>query len=152
MSGYDFMSRGTQAMQDDDSANPAMLSVLDGEALWNAADGATSKSCADCHGDARLSMKGVAARYPAIDRAGSRPVEHIASAPRQVYDVTGAGDTVLATVSLAISAGASYRDAMELAAEAAAIAVSTMGTATVKLNELESALNVAVQPSAGAVR
>ena len=29
--------------------------------------------------------------------AGSRPVEHIASAPRQVYDVTGAGDTVLAT-------------------------------------------------------
>ena len=75
MSGYDFMSRGTQAMQDDDSANPGMLWVLDGEALWNAADGATSKSCADCHGDARLSMKGVAARYPAIDRAGSRPVD-----------------------------------------------------------------------------
>jgi hypothetical protein len=49
--------------------------VLDGGALWNAADGATSKSCADCHGDARLSMKGVAARYPAIDRAGSRPVD-----------------------------------------------------------------------------
>jgi D-beta-D-heptose 7-phosphate kinase/D-beta-D-heptose 1-phosphate adenosyltransferase len=69
-----------------------------------------------------------------------------------VYDVTGAGDTVLATVSLAVSAGASYRDAMELAAEAAAIAISTMGTATVKLDELASALNVAVQPSAGAVR
>lgn len=84
--------------------------------------------------------------------AGSRSVEHISSAPRQVYDVTGAGDTVLATVSLAVSAGASYRDAMELAAEAAAIAISTMGTATVKLDELASALNVAVQPSAGAVR
>lgn len=84
--------------------------------------------------------------------AGSQPVEHIASAPRQVYDVTGAGDTVLATVSLAISAGASYRTAMELAAEAAAIAISTMGTATVKLNELESALNLAVQPGAGAIR
>jgi D-beta-D-heptose 7-phosphate kinase/D-beta-D-heptose 1-phosphate adenosyltransferase len=84
--------------------------------------------------------------------AGSRSVEHIYSAPRQVYDVTGAGDTVLATVSLAVSAGASYRDAMELAAEAAAIAISTMGTATVKLDELASALNVAVQPSAGAVR
>jgi D-beta-D-heptose 7-phosphate kinase/D-beta-D-heptose 1-phosphate adenosyltransferase len=84
--------------------------------------------------------------------AGSEAVEHIASTPRQVYDVTGAGDTVLATVSLAISAGASYRNAMELAAEAAAIAISTMGTATVKLKELETALNAAVQPSAGAVR
>ena len=80
--------------------------------------------------------------------ADSRPIEHIASAPRQVYDVTGAGDTVLATLSLAISAGASYRDAMELAAEAAAIAISTMGTATVKLLELEIALHARVQPSA----
>jgi D-beta-D-heptose 7-phosphate kinase/D-beta-D-heptose 1-phosphate adenosyltransferase len=84
--------------------------------------------------------------------ADSRPVEHLASAPRQVYDVTGAGDTVLATVSLAISAGASYRDAMELASEAAAIAISTMGTATVKLPQLETALNAPVLPSAGAVR
>ena len=79
--------------------------------------------------------------------ADSRPIEHIASAPRQVYDVTGAGDTVLATISLAISAGASYRDAMELAAEAAAIAISTMGTATVKLLELETALHARVQSS-----
>ena len=84
--------------------------------------------------------------------AGSGPVEHLAPAPRQVYDVTGAGDTVLATVSLAISAGASYRDAMELASEAAAIAISTMGTATVKLPQLETALNAPVLPSAGAVR
>jgi D-beta-D-heptose 7-phosphate kinase/D-beta-D-heptose 1-phosphate adenosyltransferase len=84
--------------------------------------------------------------------AGSQAVEHIVSAPRQVYDVTGAGDTVLAAVSLAISAGASYRSAMELAAEAAGIAISTMGTATVKLAELETALNIAVQPSAGAIR
>jgi D-beta-D-heptose 7-phosphate kinase/D-beta-D-heptose 1-phosphate adenosyltransferase len=80
--------------------------------------------------------------------ADSGPIEHIASAPRQVYDVTGAGDTVLATLSLALSAGASYRDAMELAAEAAAIAISTMGTATVKLHELETALHARVQPSA----
>ena len=34
-SGYDFMSRETRAMQDDDTANPGMLWVLDGEALWN---------------------------------------------------------------------------------------------------------------------
>ncbi|MCX6626479.1 MAG: PfkB family carbohydrate kinase [Candidatus Solibacter sp.] len=73
--------------------------------------------------------------------ADSRPVEHHAPAPRQVYDVTGAGDTVLATLSLAIAAGASYRDAMKLAAEAAAIAIGTMGTATVKLLQLETALS-----------
>ena len=79
-------------------------------------------------------------------------MEHIASAPRQVYDVTGAGDTVLATLSLAICAGASYRDAMELAAEAAAIAISTMGTATVKLSQLENAWSSALRSNSGALR
>jgi D-beta-D-heptose 7-phosphate kinase/D-beta-D-heptose 1-phosphate adenosyltransferase len=73
--------------------------------------------------------------------ADSKPVEQVVSAPRQVYDVTGAGDTVLATLSLAISAGASHRDAMELASEAGAIAVSTMGTAAVTLPQLEAAWN-----------
>ncbi len=72
--------------------------------------------------------------------AGARPIERLASAPRQVFDVTGAGDTVLATLSLAISAGAAYRDAMELSSEAAAIAISTVGTATVKLPQLEAAM------------
>jgi D-beta-D-heptose 7-phosphate kinase/D-beta-D-heptose 1-phosphate adenosyltransferase len=84
--------------------------------------------------------------------AAGRPVEHLSSAPRQVYDVTGAGDTVLATVSLAISAGASYRDAMELASEAAAIAISTVGTATVKLAALEAVFTGRMQPAAGAAR
>ena len=73
-SSYDDMSRETRAMQDDDTSNPAMLSVLDGEALWNTKAGASGKSCADCHGDARLSMKGVAARYPAYDEAAGRAV------------------------------------------------------------------------------
>jgi len=72
---------------------------------------------------------------------GSRAVEQVAPVPRQVFDVTGAGDTVLAALSLAISAGASKRDAMELASEAAAIAISTIGTATVSLAELEAAVN-----------
>jgi rfaE bifunctional protein kinase chain/domain len=72
--------------------------------------------------------------------ADAEPLEYLFSAPRQVYDVTGAGDTVLATLSLAISAGASYREAMELASEAAAIAISTMGTAAVNVRQLETAL------------
>jgi len=73
-SSYEDMSRDTKAMQDDDTANPAMLSVLDGEALWQAKAGASGKSCADCHGDAKTSMKGVAARHPAFDEATGRPV------------------------------------------------------------------------------
>jgi sulfur-oxidizing protein SoxA len=73
-SGYAFMSRESQAMQDDDATNPGMLWVLEGESLWNSAEGAANKSCADCHGDGRLSMKGVAARYPAFDPARSHPV------------------------------------------------------------------------------
>ncbi len=66
-SGYEFMGRDTRAMQDDDASNPATLWVLDGEALWRARAGATGKACADCHGDAAASMRGVAARYPAYD-------------------------------------------------------------------------------------
>jgi sulfur-oxidizing protein SoxA len=48
--------------------------VLDGEALWKRPAGAAGKSCADCHGDARASMKGVAARHPAFSEARGRPV------------------------------------------------------------------------------
>ena len=73
-SGYEFMSRETRAMQDDDVTNPGMLWVLDGEALWNRKEGAAARACADCHGDARARMKGVAARHPAWDAASGRPV------------------------------------------------------------------------------
>ena len=74
-SGYDFMAPETRAMQDDDTANPAILWVLDGETLWQRKEGSAGKSCADCHGDARTSMKGVAARYPAFNAARARPVD-----------------------------------------------------------------------------
>jgi sulfur-oxidizing protein SoxA len=73
-SGYSFMGPDTRAMQDDDTANPGMLFVLDGGALWNNKAGAAGKACADCHGDARASMKGAAARYPAFDKSLGRPV------------------------------------------------------------------------------
>jgi L-cysteine S-thiosulfotransferase len=73
-SGTGFMTPDTRAMQDDDTANPGMLWVLDGEALWKRKAGAAEKACADCHNDARSSMKGVAARYPAFDKALGRPV------------------------------------------------------------------------------
>ena len=72
-SGYDFMSRQTRAMQDDDATNPGMLWVLEGEALWKQKP-TSARACADCHGDARQSMKGVAARYPSFDREFKRPL------------------------------------------------------------------------------
>ena len=73
-SGYADLGRETKAMQDDDTANPGMLAVLDGEALWETKAGNAGRACADCHGDARTGMKGVAARYPAFEPALNRPV------------------------------------------------------------------------------
>jgi len=66
---YADMGRETRAMQDDDATNPATLWVLDGETLWQRKAGAAGQSCADCHRDARDSMKGVAAHHPAFDAA-----------------------------------------------------------------------------------
>ena len=74
-SGYEFMSRETRAMQDDDAANPAVLWLQDGEALWNRKVGVADKSCADCHGEVGKSMKGVAARYPAFDFSVNRLID-----------------------------------------------------------------------------
>lgn len=74
-SGFDFMRPETQAMQRDDGLNPAMLWLREGEALWSTKAGAANKSCADCHGDAKTSMRGVAARYPAWSTELSRPVD-----------------------------------------------------------------------------
>ena len=74
-SGLTFMTPETQTMQNDDTANPGMLWVLDGEALWNRKESNAGKACADCHGNAGASMKGVAARYPAFDKMLGRPVD-----------------------------------------------------------------------------
>ncbi|MDB5638665.1 MAG: sulfur oxidation c-type cytochrome SoxA [Bradyrhizobium sp.] len=74
-SGFSFMTTDTKAMQNDDTTNPGMLWVLDGETLWKSKTGAAGKACADCHDDARASMKGVAARYPAFDKELARPVD-----------------------------------------------------------------------------
>jgi len=74
-SGYEFMSRETRAMQEDETTNPGTLWVLDGETLWSRRIGDAGRACADCHGDAKSSMKGVAARYPAFDASRGRPID-----------------------------------------------------------------------------
>lgn len=71
--GYDDMGPALRQMQDDDTANPAMLYVQTGESLWKEKVGAAGKACADCHADG--SMKGVAARFPAIPKGADQPVD-----------------------------------------------------------------------------
>ena len=67
-------ARETRAMQDDDTANPGFLWVQQGEALWSQPVGNAGRSCADCHGAAPTSMRGVAARYPVFDALLGRPI------------------------------------------------------------------------------
>jgi D-beta-D-heptose 7-phosphate kinase/D-beta-D-heptose 1-phosphate adenosyltransferase len=59
---------------------------------------------------------------------------------RQVFDVSGAGDTVLAVLGLAVASGASFAEGAILANTAAGIVVGKVGTATVSGKELEAAL------------
>jgi sulfur-oxidizing protein SoxA len=73
-SGFENMGRATQAMQQDDTLNPGMLWVGEGEALWNRPAGAGGKACIHCHAAAASSMRGVAARYPAFDERLARPL------------------------------------------------------------------------------
>ena len=65
---------------------------------------------------------------------------HIASLAREVYDVSGAGDTVIATASLALLSGSSIQEAAYLANTAAGIVVGKIGTATASSSELLNAL------------
>ena len=65
---------------------------------------------------------------------------HIKTKARQVFDVSGAGDTVAAVLGLALSSGASYKKAASLANTAAGIVVGKIGTATVSLEEFQEKL------------
>lgn len=68
------------------------------------------------------------------------PTIYIPTAAREVYDVSGAGDTVIAVFALALAAKASLREAAELSNLAAGIVVAKIGTATVLPKELEAAV------------
>jgi sulfur-oxidizing protein SoxA len=74
-SGLSFAGADVRAMQADDAANPGMLWVERGERLWNASQGAAAASCASCHGAAKVSMRGVATRYPAFDATAGALVD-----------------------------------------------------------------------------
>ncbi len=66
-SGLAYQGEDIRRLQADDFANPAMLWAERGAAAWQQRRGTANKSCADCHGAAEQSMRGVAARLPAWD-------------------------------------------------------------------------------------
>ena len=72
-----------------------------------------------------------------------QPAFHVAAYAREVFDVTGAGDTVVATLALALAARVAIEQAVELASVAAAVSVSKRGTATVSPGELLAAIDAA---------
>ncbi|MCF6321732.1 MAG: sulfur oxidation c-type cytochrome SoxA [Rhizobiaceae bacterium] len=72
-SGWRFRSPETQALQLDDFENPAFPAVDTGETLWNTVEGTEGKSCAACHDNAEVSMKGVRAQFPKWNAALQRP-------------------------------------------------------------------------------
>lgn len=107
-----------------DGAAAALAPILDGAALLvtRGADGMT------------------------LYRGGARGA-HVPAVAREVFDVTGAGDTVVATLVLATAARLSLEDAMELASLAAGISVSRRGTSTVGPDELAAAVAAAAGPA-----
>lgn len=68
---------------------------------------------------------------------GSR---HYEAASKEVYDVTGAGDTVAATLAVALASGASFQEASRLANIAAGIVVQQIGTASITIDKLDAVL------------
>jgi D-beta-D-heptose 7-phosphate kinase/D-beta-D-heptose 1-phosphate adenosyltransferase len=72
---------------------------------------------------------------------GRKPF-HIPTVSQEVFDVSGAGDTVIATFTLAIAAGASPLEAALLSNHAAGIVVGKLGTATVAPEELAASLRM----------
>lgn len=73
----------------------------------------------------------------------------ISTEAKEVYDVSGAGDTALATLGAALGSGVPLKDAMKLANTASGIAVGKLGTATVTAEELRTNLSLRAAPDDG---
>mgnify|MGYP000850502952 FL=1 len=74
VSGYQFRTKETRALQDDDLENPGMLAIDRASTQWKVVEGAAGKSCESCHGDAAKSMKGVGAASPKWSERLKKPV------------------------------------------------------------------------------
>lgn len=150
-----------------DAANQKSIPVLvdpkgDDYALYRGADVVTpnrrelglatkmpTRSDADiiAAGNAMLEKSGIAAVVAtrsedgmSVLHRGSNDVLHLRAHAREVFDVSGAGDTVIATVAAALSAGVTLGDAALLANHAAGVVVGKIGTAPITCPELLASL------------
>ena len=94
---------------------------------------ALAKALDDCEADAIVVTR--AAQGMSLAERG-RPVLHVQGVARQVFDVSGAGDTALAALGVALAAGFDLPQAVELAILASGVAVGKVGTAVVTPEEL----------------
>lgn len=76
-----------------------------------------------------------------VNRENKGEVKHIATKAQEVYDVSGAGDTVIATLACSMGVSKSMDDAMDLANHAAGVVVAKMGTTPIKISELRDAIH-----------
>ena len=74
ISGWHYRTPETRAIEMDTFENPGLLGVAAGEDFWNKVEGSEGKSCATCHDDAAVSMKGVGANFPKWDATNSKPI------------------------------------------------------------------------------
>lgn len=77
--------------------------------------------------------------------------EHIPTIPRNVYDVSGAGDMVLATLAVAIASGCDHKTSVQLANIAGGLEVEKFGTATVTIDELVNEIVAESRGKAGKI-
>ena len=122
----------------------AMSGVSDGEPGSDpAADDALSRAAAELFRRWRPQqlLISLAAQGMALYESSKREPELIPTRAREVYDVSGAGDTVTATYTLALAAGASPLQAAEIANRAAGVVVGKMGTVPIGIDELKEAIS-----------
>ena len=92
-----------------------------------------------------MSEKGISVLRPASPASPSPGIYHSPARAREVFDVSGAGDTVIATLAASLAGGLQIETAVELANLAAGIVVSKVGTVPIAAHELVAALT----PSSG---
>jgi D-beta-D-heptose 7-phosphate kinase/D-beta-D-heptose 1-phosphate adenosyltransferase len=121
-------------------ADASHMPVADDEQI-----GAAATALRAAHGFGALLVTRGSDGMTLLDGTG---VRHIPAEAMEVYDVSGAGDTVVATLAAALSAGLDLPTAMGLANTAAGIVVGKMGTAVARQSDLAAALS----PAGGALR
>ena len=113
------------------------------------AEAALTTALARFPAQAVLVTRGAAGMSLAVRGA---PVRHFRAHRREVFDVSGAGDTGLAALGLALAAGAPMHEAVAFAVAASGVAVAKPGTAVVSADEVLEAEALAVSPHAGGKR